>query len=219
MPGRLKQGERKRLARPTEGKEIMRNKPIGARILIISVLSAGFCLLASAPARAHCDTTSGPVIPEARAALESGDVTPILKWVKPDNEAEIKAAFAKAVTVRAKGPEAQELADQYFLETLVRLHRAGEGAPYTGIKDGAVEPIVALADKALVDGSADEMIGKMTGHMAHAVMEKFNRVLEASKNKDKSVEAGREFVEAYVAYMHYIEGIHAAIMSAGGHEH
>ena len=42
---------------------------------------------------------------------------------------------------------------------------------------------------------------------------------EARKNKDKSVEAGREFVESYVIYMHYVEGIHTAIMSAGGHGH
>lgn len=194
----------------------------GLRInkMVMTIAAAvGFGLLAAGSARAHCDTTGGPVIPEAKAALEKDDVTPILKWIKKDNEAEIKTAFAKAVTVRAKGPEAKELADRYFLETLVRLHRAGEGAPYTGIKDEPVEPIVAMADKALADGSADEMIGKMSGHMAKAIKEKFNKALEARKNKDKSVEAGREFVEDYVVYMHYIEGIHTAIMSAGGHQH
>jgi len=41
------------------------------------------------------------------------------------------------------------------------VHRAGEGAPYTGIKDEPVEPIVAMAD-----GSADEMIKKISGHLA-----------------------------------------------------
>lgn len=187
------------------------------RLAIGTVVAAGCCLLLQNSARAHCDTTSGPVIPEAKAALESGDVTPILKWVKKDSEAEIKAAFAQAVAVRAMGPEAKELADHYFLETLVRLHRAGEGAPYTGIKDEPVEPIAAMADKALADGSADEMIKKMSGHMAAAIKEKFTKAVEAQKNKDKSVEAGRKFVEAYVVYVHYIEGIHTAIMSAGAH--
>ncbi|MGE5844620.1 MAG: DUF6448 family protein, partial [Syntrophaceae bacterium] len=109
--------------------------------------------------------------------------------------------------------------DQYFLETLVRLHRAGEGAPYSGIKDEPVAPIVALADKALADGSADEMVRRMSDHMAKGVKEKFNKALQARKAKDKSVEAGREYVEAYVAYTHYVEGIHAAIKSAGGHQH
>jgi len=181
------------------------------------ILAAGISVLLAGSAFAHCDTTSGPIIPEAKTALEKGDVTPILKWVKQDNEAEIKAAFTKAVAVRAKGTEAKELADQYFLETLVRLHRAGEGAPYTGIKDEPVEPIVAMADKALADGSPDEMSKKISGHMAAAIKEKFMKVVEAKKNKDKSVEAGREFVEAYVIYMHHVEGIHAAIMSAGAH--
>ncbi len=179
---------------------------------VISMFMAGSAI-------AHCDTVVGPVIPEAKAALEKGDVSPLLKWVKKDSEAEIKAAFAKAVAVRAKGAEAKELADQYFLETLVRVHRAGEGAPYTGIKDAPVEPIVALADKALADGSPDEMIRKISGHVAEAIREKFEKVAQARKSKDKSVEAGREFVEAYVTYMHYVEGIHDAILSAGGHDH
>ena len=182
-----------------------------------AIMTAGLSVLPAPSALAHCDTTGGPIIPEAKAALAKGDVTPILKWVKTDDEAEIKAAFRKAVAVRAKGPEAQELADQYFLETLVRLHRAGEGAPYTGIKDTPVEPIVAMADKALADGSADEIIKKMSGHMAAGIKKKFAKVVEAKKNKGKSVEAGREFVKAYVLYMHYVEGIHTAIMSAGAH--
>jgi hypothetical protein len=166
----------------------------------------------------HCDTTAGPVIVEAKAALEKGDVTPVLKWVSEESEAEIKTAFAKAIAVRSKGPEAKEVADRYFLETLVRLHRAGEGEPYAGIKDEPPDPIVAMADKALVDGSADEMIAKISAHMAEAIREKFNKVRAAREKKDESVEAGREFVEAYVVYMHFVEGIHTAMMaSPGGH--
>jgi hypothetical protein len=197
----------------------MKNIGTLTKILVAAVLSTGCYLLLASAAWSHCDTAGGPVIPEAKAALEKGDVTLVLKWVKKENEPEIKAAFAKAVAVRARGPEAKELADQYFLETLVRLHRAGEGAPYTGIKDEPVEPIVVMADKALADGSADQMIKELGGHMAKAVKERFNNALEAKKNKDKSVEAGREFVEAYVVYVHYVEGIHGAIMSAGGHHH
>ncbi len=185
--------------------------------VVVGILAAGISLLLVRNTFSHCDTISGPVVREARAALEKGDVTPILKWVKKEHEAEIKATFAKAIAVRVTGPRAKELADQYFLETLVRLHRAGEGAPYTGIKDEPVEPIVAMADKALDDGSAEELIKKISGHMAEAISEKFKKVNEARKNKDRSVEAGREFVEAYVTYTHYVEGIHTAITSAGSH--
>ena len=182
-----------------------------------AILALGIPILLAGSARAHCDTTRGPIIPEAKAALEKGDVTPILKWVKHDHEAEIKAAFAKAVAVRALGPEAKEVADHSFLETLIRVHRAGEGAPYTGIKDAPVDPVVAMAEKALADGSATEMVGKLNHHLAAAVEEKFNKVVEAAKNKDMSVGAGREYVEAYVTYMHYIEGLHSAMVSAGAH--
>ena len=194
-------------------------RAIISRTIMSGILVTCLSVLLAGSALAHCDTTRGPIIPEAQAALNNGDVTPVLKWVKKDNESEIRAAFAKAVAVRAKGPEAKELADQYFLETLIRLHRAGEGAPYSGIKDEPVAPIIALADKSLAEGSADEMIKKMSGHMAEAVKKKFNKALEARKGKDKSVEAGREYVEAYVAYTHYVEGVHAAIKSAGGHHH
>lgn len=193
-------------------------RKIRMALTMVGVLTA-LAFLAPSTAWAHCDTMNGPIIPEVKAALEKGDVTPILKWVKQDKEEEIRAAFAQAVAVRAKGSEAKKLADQYFLETLVRLHRAGEGAPYTGIKDEPVEPIVALADKALADGTSDEMIKKIIAHMTRAVQEKFQTAMETRKNKDKGVEAGREFVEAYVTYMHYVEGIHTAIMSPGGHDH
>lgn len=182
--------------------------------------AAGLCsLVLAATAWGHCDTMQGPVIPEARAALEQGDITPVLKWVKAGDEAEVKAAFEKARTVRALGPEARELADHFFLETLVRLHRAGEGAPYTGLKDEPVAPIVALAEQALAEGSADGLVEKMSGHMGQAVREKFARVLAAREHKDRSVNNGREFVEAYVVFMHYVEGIHDAILAAGGHAH
>lgn len=166
---------------------------------------------------AHCDSMSGPVIPEAIAALEKGNITPVLKWIKPEYESEVKKAFELAVQVRDKSPEAKELADKYFLETLIRIHRAGEGAPYTGIKETPPDKIIILTDQALASGSADELIGKIQTHLAEAIKKKFNKALKASKNKDKSVESGREFVEAYVQYTHYVEGLHTAIMSTGGH--
>ena len=188
-----------------------------AAVAVSGLAVMGIAALLVGSAQAHCDTTSGPIIPEAVIALEEGDVTPILKWVRPDDEAELKRAFAKAVFVRAQGPEAKELADRYLLETLVRLHRAGEGAPYTGIKDEPAEPVVAMAEKALADGSPDEMIERISRHMAQLIREKLDRALETKKNKDKTVAAGRQFVEAYVTYMHYVEGIHNAIVSPADH--
>ncbi len=166
---------------------------------------------------AHCDTMSGPVISDAKAALEKRDVTPVLKWVKPAYEAEIKAAFAQVVKVRAKDPEARALADRYFFETLIRIHRAGEGAPYTGLKDTPPEEIISMADEAIASGSAEKVISKMQADLAVAIKERFNRAFQAGKSKNKSVEAGREFVESYVQYTHYVEGVQAAITAGGAH--
>lgn len=188
-----------------------------SKTLTAVFMAAGLAALFAGNAQAHCDTTAGPVIPEARAALERGEVTPILKWVKADNEAEVRRVFAQAVAVRSKGGEAKTLADQHFLETLIRLHRAGEGAPYTGIKDEPVEPIAAMADQTLVSGSAEELISMISKHLAASIREKFQRVVATGKDKDKNVEAGRKYVEAYVTYLHYVEGVHTAIAAADGH--
>jgi hypothetical protein len=193
--------------------------PKVAAVVSSAVLVLGCAILLEAEAAAHCDTPGGPVIPEAKAALEKGDVTPILKWIKSDNEPEVRKAFASAVAVRGKGPEAKAMADRYFLETLVRLHRAGEGAPYTGIKDEPVEPIVAVADKALAAGSPDEMIRQLNEYMAGAIRAKFEKTKEAGRHKDASVDAGREYVDAYVTYMHYVEAIHNTIGAPASNEH
>lgn len=176
-------------------------------------------MLALGRAMAHCDTMEGPVIKEAQAALDKGDVASVLKWVARDKEEEIRAAFAKTLAVRAKGPEARELADMYFFETLVRVHRAGEGAPYTGLKPAGteVEPIVAESDRALETGSADDLVKQVTAHVEEGIRQRFDRAFEARKHAGESVEAGREYVAAYVEYVHYVEGIHSLVMGHAGH--
>ena len=167
---------------------------------------------------AHCDTLDGPVVAAARKALNSGDVTPVLKWVATDDEQMIRAAFQKTLKVRKLGTQAQDLADMYFFETLVRIHRAGEGAPYTGLKPGtAVDPAVALADKALESGSVDKLVNILSDAAAKGIRERFHRALKAKKHADESVAAGREFVESYVIFTHYVEGLHSKIKSASGH--
>lgn len=176
-------------------------------------------ILTARPVLAHCDTADGPVVAAARVALEKKDITPVLKWVKPGAEAEIRAAFARAIAVRAKGPEAQELADQYFFENLVRIHRAGEGAPYTGILPAGtpVEPAVALADQALATGNADPLLKGIAHHVDEGIRERFARAAAAKKRAESSVGAGREFVEAYVEFTHYVERLHVGATTSAAH--
>jgi hypothetical protein len=139
--------------------------------------------------------------------------------VKKEHENEIKAVFKKTLEVRSKGPDAKEIADRYFLETLIRLHRAGEGAPYTGLKPaGTIEPPVVAADKAMETGSVDGLAKKIGKATERAIKERFARLMKAKKHKDESVESGRAFVEAYVLYVHFVEGLHTTIMKSGGHD-
>src|SRR5450759_483878 len=160
-----------------------------------------------------------PVVADAKVALAKGDITPVLKWVRPAAESEIRSAFARALAVRGKGPEAQALADQYFFENLVRIHRAGEGAPYTGILPAGtpIEPAIALADQALVSGNADQLVKGITHHVDEGIRERFARAATAKKQADASVTAGREFVEAYVELTHYVERLHLDATTSAAH--
>jgi hypothetical protein len=181
----------------------------GALLTAVTVLSPR--------AFAHCDTMDGPVVLAAKAALEKKDITPVLKWIKPEAEPEIKAAFSKTLEVSTKGAEARELADQFFFETLVRVHRAGEGAPFTGLKPAGtpVEPAVEAADIALETGSVDKVVKLVTEDAAAGIRKRFAEVQEKKPHAEHNVEAGREFVAAYVLYVHYVEGLHQSAQGPG----
>lgn len=191
---------------------------IKARHILMGLVIFEILFLYSVNAKAHCDTLDGPVVESARHALAAGDVTGVLKWVPINDEQLIRIAFQNTMEVRKLGGQAQKLADMYFFETLVRIHRAGEGASYTGLKPGiVVDPAIALADKALENGSVDKLVGVLIDATAKGIRERFRRALEAKKHADESVTAGREFVEAYVIFTHYVEELHASVK--GGTEH
>lgn len=175
-------------------------------------------LLAPATAGAHCDTMDGPVIVDARKALAAGDPAPALRWVTADREAEIRTAFRQTLAVRKEGGLAAELADRYFFETLVRLHRAGEGAPYTGLKPGgSTEPAIAAADRALQSGSVDALADRIAQAVRNGIRVRHTRAVALRKHRDESVRDGRDFVAAYVDYVHFIEGVHGVVSGKGGH--
>ena len=176
------------------------------------------CAAAVAPgtAFAHCDALDGPVVKAARAALEARNVTKVLAWVPAEREADVRDAFNRTLQVRQLGPQAQTLADTWFFETLVRIHRAGEGAPFDGLKPaGHIEPLVAAVDDTLDTGAVDGLLAKVTAHVSGGVRERYLRAREARAQADESVEAGRDFVAAYVEYQHYVEALHQAALGTG----
>jgi len=180
--------------------------------LYLVVFIIGILFVGLGKAYAHCDTPEGPVIKEAKLALQKGDVTPVLKWVSKDVENEIKEAFAITLKVRSQGEEAKSLADEYFFETLVRLHRQGEGEPYTGVKlSGSADPAFLAADKALEQNSANDLASHIAGAVQGEIQKRFARAMELKKHANESVAAGREYVEAYIKYIHLVESVHALI--------
>lgn len=164
---------------------------------------------------AHCDTLDGPVIQDARKAIAAQDITPILKWVKPQDEKLVRAAFQKVLADKTKNPE---VAEEKFFANLVKIHREGEGAPFTGLKAaGAVAPAVAAADQALASGSVDALVKLITDDVATGIKARFDHASATYKHKDESVAQGREFVEAYVEYTHYVERLHQSATGKSAH--
>jgi hypothetical protein len=188
-------------------------------LLPLAAAGAACLVLSPRPAHAHCDTLDGPVVRDARVALESKDVTPVLRWVRLDKEGEIREAFQHALTVRALGPDARTLADRFFFETLVRVHREGEGAPYTGLKPAgtAIDPGIAAADTALDTGSVDPLVKLLTGEVDRGLRQRYARAAAAHQHATESVEKGREYVAAYVEYVHYAERLLLSSTSPDSH--
>jgi hypothetical protein len=188
-------------------------------VLVVTTLVVGL-LLAPARVSAHCDGLDGPVVTAARDALRTGVVNRALIWASKKDEPEIRRAFARALAVRKLGGDARELADTYFFETLVRLHRAGEGAPYTGLKPAGRDlgPAIPAADQALRTGNAESLAKLLIDAARNGIRDQFKDVATLSKYETDDVEAGRRYVNAYVVFVHYVERLYqAARRSPDGH--
>ena len=73
-------------------------------VAILLIMTLGIVSVAAA----HCDTLDGPVIQDARKALDIEDVTPVLKWVRDKDEKVVRASSARALSVRGKKSAKQQ---------------------------------------------------------------------------------------------------------------
>jgi hypothetical protein len=197
----------------------MKNKNV-FRLLMLLAVSVLLVVFIPRVGIAHCDGLDGPVVKAAQKALETGNVNLVLIWVQKKDEGEIKKAFQNTLDVRKLNRQAKELADMYFFETLVRIHRAGEGAPYTGLKPAGRDlgPAIPAADKAIESGKADALLKLLSETVQAELREKFKHVMAKKKYKADDVEAGREFIEAYTAFVEHVERIfETAKRRAEGH--
>ena len=170
-----------------------------------------------ASAQAHCDAVDGPVATAALKALDTQNVNLILPYAPAAAEAELTAAFEEALLVRGLGPAARTLADRYFMETAVRLHRAGEGAPYTGLKPAGTDfgPAIPAAEKAVESGRLESLQHLMSQQVRRGISARFEHVL-ARKAVAKEpaaragVQAARGRVSAELEFIGYVERIFLA---------
>ena len=193
--------------------------------IVFGAAALAFGLVSASVAHAHCDTLSGPVVTDARAAIADARPDAVLKWIRPQDEGEIRKAFEQTLAVRGLSPEAAALADRWFMENLVRVHRAGEGAPYVGLQESeSTSPGIEAADHALTSGDAQPLLDVAAKQVAEGLMSRFERVRQAASHKDHNVEAGRAYVAAYVDFIHYAEAVlgasgAAALETHAEHQH
>ena len=188
-------------------------RSLGAAALALSLALAS-------PASAHCDGLDGPVVAAARQALEQNDLNLVLIWVRPADEGDIRAAFNHTIMVRRLGPEARDLADSYFFETLVRVHRAGEGAPYTGLQPAGhdVGAAIRLADQAVASGADGDVTQFISDQVTHGIRDRFEDLQGKRRFDPADLAAGRAYVASYVSFIHYVEALDAtARPAAAGH--
>lgn len=172
----------------------------------------------------HCDTMDGPVVRAAKQALTAGDVDLILPWVPGEAEGELTAAFKKTMAVRALDAKAQELADYWFFETAVRLHRAGEGAPFTGIKPAGLDegPVVPRVETAIAEDDTSALIAFLTGAVEEEIGKRFKEVRETHGYDPHDVPAARRYVHAFLGLTLYANNLHAFVRHGAvgeGHGH
>lgn len=198
-------------------KSLLSTKSVKA--LFVLSLIAFFSILNIQPASAHCDSFDGPALVDAAKALETNNVELIKKWIRAEDEATVVPLFHKTYSLKDGDAEVYEIVKTHFYETFIRLHREMEGATFTGLKPaGTTAHITVMSDEALESGDFDSLLTALNKHVNGQLTEKYEKTAALYKVKDRSVEEGRAYVEAYVDYTHAVEAVHD-ILESGAHHH
>jgi Family of unknown function (DUF6448) len=194
--------------------------------MLIAVAAAAGMLWGSHSVRAHCDSVDGPVAKAVQKALDNGNLNPVLAYAPATAEAEIRAAFEKSRKVRSLGPDARALADEAFMETVIRLHRAGEGATYTGLKPAGIDygPVIPAAEHAIETGDLAKLKAVLVDKVEHALTERLAHVRELKNvplepKTAAEVPHSRERVSAELGFITFAESVHQAALGKGAEHH
>jgi hypothetical protein len=168
----------------------------------------------------HCDALDGPVVTAARSALAAMNVDLVLPFVHVEGEAEVRDAFDQTVKAAASGGEACDVAARWFFETVVRVHRAGEGASFTGLKPAGLDvgPVIPAAERALESGSPDELVEILCREVTEQVGLRLQRAQALRPHAEDGIAAGREYVEAALGLQVWAHKVHRQVLAdAHGH--
>jgi len=192
-------------------KSSLRNRLFPLLVITLLILSTNYSF-------AHCDTMNGPTIMDAKKAIDQNNVNYTLKWVQPHYETEIRDAFILMMKVRGLSADAKELSEKYFFETLVRIHRAGEGVPFTGVKPTGtpIDEKIMAADKSIELGNLSPLQGKVSAGDMPELTKRFEKVISLKNFEVNNVATGRDYIEAYVQFFKFAEG-EAEGSAAHGH--
>ena len=185
-----------------------------SRVVAVAGMLGIFALM-PARALAHCDGLDGPVVKAAQRALEARNPALVLIWVQEKDESEIRRAFEQTLAVRGLSPQARELADRFFFETLVRVHRAGEGASFTGLKPAGRDlgRAIPAADEAVRIGSVEPVRRLLTEAIHERLREQFGEVTATKRFQSDDIAAGRKHIKAYVEFIHFVERLYDSTMN------
>jgi hypothetical protein len=165
------------------------------------------------------DITNGSVMDAAKMALDTGNVNYVLIWVPEASENKLKNLFAKTVCERRDRKDVQDIAFDWYFETVNRLHRAGEGTLYTcmnlaGLDERSVVPKVK---RVIETGEAEEIIGFIPKTQEHDFRHRFRHVMEKKNYDVNNVVDGRAYVAAFTDFIVYLHHIYTSIPREAGH--
>jgi len=172
----------------------------------------------------HCDSLDGPVVKAARRALEADDVALVLPFVYEEGWEEVRRAFDLTRRARSAGGVAAEIADLWFFETVVRVHRAGEDAPYTGLKPAGLDvgPVIPVAEPAVENADPEPLIALLGSRLEDEIRHRFAHLRHLQEEAGRGLPQARAHVEAQLALQVWSHGLYQAIGApahAGHHEH
>jgi hypothetical protein len=112
------------------------------------------------------------------------------------------------------------------METVIRLHRAGEGAAYTGLKPAGIDygPVIPAAEHAVATGDTTKLKAALMEEIEHALHERLAHVRELRKaplepQTAAEVPDARERVRAELEFVTFAESIRQAALGKGAEHH